>query len=213
VNLPEECRPRSYDAVVGQDKAIGQIALCRTRGFGGRAILFSGATGTGKTTLAKLIAAEYAGEWATIEVDGKGLTADDVDGYVAKTAHPSMFGGHGWTIIVNEIQGLSKSAVTKLLTALESSPRTCWIFTTTADNLDALRSKYDGDFGAFIGRLNRIPLNQRGLCELFATMVHDIAEQRGLNGKPLSAYVRLLKECRNSAREALCQVEAGAMLP
>lgn len=211
--LYEEVRPKTYAEVVGQDKPIRAIDLLRKRGFGARAILFSGGTGTGKTTLAKLIAAEWAGEWATIELDAKGLDAGDVDDLARKTATPSMFGKGGWCIILNEVQALSRGAVTKLLTVMESSPLVCWILTTTAEQIEALFPKYDGDYEALIGRCNRIPLSQRGLCEAFAKLAQETAVRLGLDGQPFSAYVRRVKDRRNNMRAVLCDIEAGAMLP
>ena len=39
-----------------------------------------------------------------------------------------------------------------------------------------------------------------------------IAREAGLDGKPLSAYVALIQECKNSMREALSRIEGGAMV-
>lgn len=55
--LYEQYRPRSWSEVVGQDKALGQLEALRSRGgLAGRAYWVSGQSGTGKTTLARLIA-------------------------------------------------------------------------------------------------------------------------------------------------------------
>ena len=61
--LYEQYRPRTFDEVVGQDKAIGKVEALRKRGLAGRAYWISGQSGTGKTTIARLIAAEVASEW------------------------------------------------------------------------------------------------------------------------------------------------------
>jgi len=76
--LTETYRPSTWSEVVGQDKAIGKLRAIGRNGFGGRAIWITGASGTGKTTLARIVAAEVASDWATIEVDaGEGESAKD----------------------------------------------------------------------------------------------------------------------------------------
>ena len=69
MQLHEQYRPRCLDEVVGQDRAIARIQRLAARGLAGRAYWLSGQSGTGKTTLARLIAAEIADETAIEEVD------------------------------------------------------------------------------------------------------------------------------------------------
>src|SRR5262245_8432250 len=74
MQLTEQYRPKSWDEVAGQDKVIGRIRALAKRGLAGRAYWLSGASGTGKTTIARLIAAEVAGEWDIDEIDAAALT-------------------------------------------------------------------------------------------------------------------------------------------
>jgi DNA polymerase-3 subunit gamma/tau len=67
--LCEQYRPRGFEEVVGQDKVIRKIHLLAKRSLAGRGYWISGQSGTGKTTLARLIAAEVASEWSTEELD------------------------------------------------------------------------------------------------------------------------------------------------
>ena len=67
--LHEQYRPQAWSEVVGQDKALAKIGRLRKRGLAGRAYWISGQSGTGKTTIARLIASEVASEWCTEEVD------------------------------------------------------------------------------------------------------------------------------------------------
>ena len=52
--------------VVGQGKAIRRIDVLRKRGLSGRAYWLSGQSGTGKTTIARLLAAEIADDFNTL---------------------------------------------------------------------------------------------------------------------------------------------------
>jgi replication-associated recombination protein RarA len=70
MQLHEQYRPRQWSEVIGQDKALERIGQLRKRGLAGRAFWLSGQSGTGKTTIAKLLAAEIAEPWSTVEIDG-----------------------------------------------------------------------------------------------------------------------------------------------
>jgi len=63
VQLHEQHRPRNWSDVVGQDKVVARIEGLRKRGLAGRAYWISGQSGTGKTTIARLIATEVANEF------------------------------------------------------------------------------------------------------------------------------------------------------
>ena len=75
--LTEQYRPKSWADVVGQEKVVAKLqALGQRNRLGGRAYWLSGRTGTGKTTIGRLIAAELAEPWCIHEWDASELTAD-----------------------------------------------------------------------------------------------------------------------------------------
>lgn len=74
--LHEQYRPKTWDEVVAQDKAKAQIEYLRQRGLAGCAYWIAGASGTGKTTIAKLLAGEIAGPDFVDELDATNLTAN-----------------------------------------------------------------------------------------------------------------------------------------
>ena len=210
-SLYEQYRPVSFDQVIGQDKAIRALSLLRTRGLGGRAIWLTGPSGTGKTTLARLVAAEIADEWSTIEVDATGLAVRDLERLEKQVSNRAL-GKGGWALMVNEAHGLTPACVRALLVMLERIPRhVVWLFTSTVDGLDLFGEKQDAH--PLLSRANHIGLSQRGLAEAFARRAREIAQAAGLDGKPIEAYIRLVKECRNNMRAVLSAIETGAMMP
>ena len=58
MQLCDQYRPQTWSDVVGQDKAIAKIDALRKRGLGGRAYWISGQSGTGKSSIGRLIQVE-----------------------------------------------------------------------------------------------------------------------------------------------------------
>ena len=213
--LFEQYRPRAFDDVVGQPRAITVLDRLRTRGgLSGRAYWLAGPSGTGKTTLARLIAAEVADEFCVEEIDATDLTGARIR-EIERGSHTyglAVNGKSGRAYIVNESHGLRKDAIRQLLTTLERIPaHVVWLFTTTNDGADNLFDEQI-DAGPLASRCVELPMSRRGLAEALAGRARMIAKAEGLDGKPVASYVRLIRDCRLNMRRALQKIEAGAML-
>jgi len=215
MNAPlfERYRPRTWADVVGQDKAVAQLQAIEARtGFGGRAVWLSGASGAGKTTLARIIAGTIADPAAVMEWDA----ADDFGADELERMRDCMslygMGKGGRAFIINEAHGLRKPILRPLLGVLERLPsHVTVIFTTTKDGEDGLFEDQI-DASPLLSRCIRIGLTNQGLAKAFAERVLTIARSEGLDGRPLAEYVKLAQRCRNNCRAMLVEVEAGAML-
>ena len=210
--LFEQYRPSTWSDVIAQDKAIAKINLVRKRGLTGRGFWISGKSGTGKTTIARILAAEVAADIETTEIDATALNADKLRDIEATIAHTSLFPPYGRAYIVNEAHGLCKASIRRLLCLTEPiPPHVIWIFTTTCDGQQSLFEDQE-DAGPLLSRFVRLSLSSRGLAEAFAARCREIAEAEGLNGKPIERYLALAKDCRNNFRAMLQAIEAGAMM-
>ena len=78
MQLHEKYRPRTLDAVIGQDKAVATIQRIQKRGLSGRAYYLTGNSGQGKTTLAYIMAEYAADKFHTVETTGRQVTPSQI---------------------------------------------------------------------------------------------------------------------------------------
>jgi DNA polymerase-3 subunit gamma/tau len=205
--LFQKYRPSTFSGVVGQDAAIRQINTILGGGWGGRAWWISGPSGTGKTTLARIIASQGADDWFVEEIDASDLTPQRIKEIERTMCLYSMGkGGRAW--IVNEAHGLRRSEVLRLLlTMLERLPsHVVWIFTTT-DQGQRLFEEDMGDASPLLSRCHRVELKSNPSA--FAKRVRQIAVAENRDGYPESVYLALAESTGGNFRAMLQAVESG----
>lgn len=126
-------RPQSFNGVFGQDAVVKSFrALLDKRT--NRTVLLSGPSGTGKTTLARIAAAELGAEPSSItEIDAATFTGIDAMRAITANLGYVPLAGEIKVLLIDECHALSKQAWQSLLKTLEEPPAHVWIFLCTTD--------------------------------------------------------------------------------
>jgi DNA polymerase-3 subunit gamma/tau len=198
-SLINKYRPQEFAQVVGQDPVVRSLQAVLKRGSS-KTFLFTGGSGTGKTTIARIVARELGCLPADLlEIDAVTFTGvDDMRAVTANLIYKPLGEGAVKAIIVDEVQGLSKQALQSLLKILEEPPSwVCWFLCTTEPT--------------------RIPENIRTRCTRYdlkpvsvlvlGDLLEDVANKEKLNldGKIIDLCAR---EANGSPRQALVNLTA-----
>jgi replication-associated recombination protein RarA len=214
MNLYEKYRAKTFAEIVGQEKALRVLLALKNQSWVGQAILFVGPSGTGKTSMARLVAASAADSYATLEIDAQDLSMDTLREYERLSRfRPLGKGCH--CFIVNECHGMSSKVVSRMQTVLEAPETqrtTLWMFTTTNKGQQSL---FDTRFDAlpFLSRCATVETFKDQACKIaFAQRAMEIAQAENLDGQPISAYLKLAVECDCNLRQMIQRIAGGEML-
>lgn len=135
-SLHTKYRPETFDDVLGQASLVRSLKRV-VKDARARTFLFTGPSGTGKTTVARILANEFGGiNRSSVnleEVDGASKSgADDARDLVTRTLYRAIGGSPTKFIIVDEAHRLSAAAWAVLLKPIEEPPvHVYWAFCTT----------------------------------------------------------------------------------
>jgi len=221
--LFERARPQQWSDVAGQDSALRTIGLWRQRGeMTPRKVWLQGASGTGKTTIARLYAHEIADPICVTEIDAGDLTEAKAKELVGKLRASSLFasqsGKRGRALIVNEAHRMKKEVVGALLTLMETDfpEHAAILFTTTTEGAEKFEDGFDA--APFLSRCSIIELARRGIAAPFAKRAAEVAIREGLVSEGTSqadaekAIDGLMKRHGANLRAIYSRIDSGALL-
>lgn len=129
-NLAEIMRPKNLDDVLGNDAIVNAIKKQLANNTVSQSIMFTGQYGSGKTTLAKILASELNADVTELDCGSEG-GVDNIRDIVESSNYSSLFSARK-VFILDEVHQLAKPAQSALLKTLEDEkPSVTFILLTT----------------------------------------------------------------------------------
>lgn len=198
VALYRKYRPQKFSDVVGQDPIVNLLTSSIGQKKISHAYLFCGGRGTGKTTVARIVAREIGcNDEDVIEIDAASNRGIDEIRELREAVRTAPFSSPYKVYIIDEAHMLTKEAANALLKTLEEPPSHVIFILATTDP-DKLPQ-------TIVSRCQKVTFRNPDDRTLSAHLVH-VAESEGRNLHPDSAQL-IASHGKGSYRDALGVLE------
>jgi DNA polymerase III gamma/tau subunit len=193
-SLSEKYRPHSFEDFIGLDKIRRQLTNFVARPMRNTAFLFSGPSGTGKTSAGIALCEALRAELHHIPSQQCNLAniEDTVRQchYVPKNATFHV-------ILVDEIDAASKAAQMALLSKTDATafpPATVFVF--TCNQTDGLEPR-------FLSRCIQLDFSSHGIADSAAKLLEKIWDREAGQTADKPNFLRIVRDSKNNIRDAI----------
>jgi len=200
--LAERMRPRTLDEVVGQERVAGEGAFLRQAVASGRvpSLIFWGPPGTGKTTLARIIAAETELHFVPFSAVTSGIK--EVKAVMADAARLRRSSGRRTLLFVDEIHRFNRAQQDAFLPYVEQGDIVLVGATTENPSFELN--------GALLSRCRVVVLEPLGTDALVAILRRALDDpERGLAEEAEEAENVAALSADDDALEDIAQLASG----
>jgi len=198
-------RPKTLAEVVGQPKVVAALTKLLEREVEDipHALLFVGPRGTGKTTLARIVARQLGcHKLDFIEMNTADFRGIDTSRDINKNMNLMPMGGDIKVYFFDEVHGLTKDAQEALLKAIEEPPAHVFFIAGTTDPQKLIPT--------FRDRFKRATFETQSLpAEDIELLIQRVMKREGLDFKslPLEVVDQIIVDCNGSARAAVALLD------
>jgi DNA polymerase III gamma/tau subunit len=202
-SLSEKYRPHAFDEFIGLEKVKRVLANFAARPTKNAAFVFSGPSGTGKTSAGIALCEALRGELHHIPSQYCNLaTIEDT----VRQCHYVPRNGTYHVILVDEADAMSKAAQLALLSKLDATafpPSTVFVF--TCNSTDGLEPR-------FLSRCMCLPFSSHGMADHAAQLLERIWQAEAGGAAQAPNFLRIVRDSQNNIRDAVNSLQVELLL-
>ncbi|MDO4582152.1 MAG: replication-associated recombination protein A [Bacillota bacterium] len=205
--LAARMRPRNMDEFIGQEQIVGSGRLLRRAIEADQlsSLIFFGPPGSGKTTLAQIIAGSTASDFCSISAVTSGIA--DIRAVLKNAEEAWKFHGRRTVLFIDEIHRFNKTQQDALLPAVENG--VVILIGATTEN------PYFEVNGALLSRSRIFRLEALGEDDIYQLLRRAVEDERGMASyQPLiddDALRHWASACAGDARTAYNALELAVL--